>query len=76
MPAERINFFQLGVGFLEHPKLDVAVRAAQVQLISAFEGLEIGRYEKFDRECQIFRGGTAFLIEQFKIAGMGRIRIP
>jgi hypothetical protein len=35
MPAERIYFLQLGVGFLEHPKLDIAVPSAQVQLIGA-----------------------------------------
>jgi hypothetical protein len=43
MPAEWINFLRLGVGFLEHPKLDVAVRSAKVQLIRTSEGHEVER---------------------------------
>jgi hypothetical protein len=52
--AEWVDLLQLRVGFLEHLRLDVASGSAQVQLIRAFQGHGIGRYEKFDRECQIF----------------------
>ena len=54
MSAERVNFLQFGVGFLEQPKLDVARRRAQMQLIRAFERHGIERYERFGRNSQIF----------------------
>jgi hypothetical protein len=47
MPAERIYLLQFRVGFLEHSKLDVAVSSLEAQLIRAFEGHGIERYEKF-----------------------------
>ena len=46
MSAERIDFLQFRIRFLEQSKLDVAVRSAQVQLIRAFEGHGIEGYEK------------------------------
>ena len=52
------------------------MRSAQVQLIGAFEGHEVGRYDKFCRASQIFPRLGRILIEQFGIAGVARVWLP
>ena len=54
MSAERIDLLQFRIRFLEHLKLDIAVRSTQVHLIKAVEGHVGERYERFGRECQTF----------------------
>jgi hypothetical protein len=38
MPTERVDLLQFRIRFLEHLKIDVAVRSTQMQLIRTFEG--------------------------------------
>jgi hypothetical protein len=37
--------------------------------------MQIGRYEKLDENARFFRGWTAFVIEQFEVAGVRRVRV-
>ena len=54
MPAEWVDFLQFRIGGIEHPKLDIAVPSAQVQLTRVFERHAIERYQRFGRDCQSF----------------------